>query len=377
MTRGYDLRALNRATLDRQGLLKRQRGPVAKVVGHLAGLQAQHANSPYIALWSRLEGATIPKLEAALEARSVVRATVMRSTLHLVAAVDYFALDSAPAEARVLNLSSIARRAGVDLAELHKILLAYCSRPRTVAEMEGHFDDVLPDAKLAGAVAPSVRHAAFRMASAGGGLVHVPPSGSWKWHGKPRYVDARVWLPDVDRPDAVVGLRIAAERYLAAYGPASATDFAKWVGQPGVGKVRAALAGLEDRLVRSTGPGGRELLDLAGLDVPGGDEAAPPRFLARWDSVLIGYDARDRILPDAYRPAVIKKNGDVLPTFLIDGFVAGLWSVEAAKGTAVLRLEPFAKVARADRAALEEEAERLVRLVEAEADRHEVAWIEA
>jgi hypothetical protein len=215
------------------------------------------------------------------------------------------------------------------------------------------------------------------MASAGGGLVHVPPSGTWKWHGKPSYIDARVWLPNADSPGPEAGLRIAAERYLAAYGPASATDFGKWVGQPRVSRIKAALAALEDRLVRYTGPDRRELVDLATHDVPDGDVPAPARFLARWDSVLIGYDVRDRIIPEAYRPAVIKKNGDFLPTFLIDGFVAGLWSAETTKGTAVLRLEPFRKVENAGRAALEDEAERLIRFIDAEANSHEVAWAAA
>jgi hypothetical protein len=300
----------------------------------------------------------------------------MRSTLHIVEASDYVAFDAASAEARLATWSSIAKRSGTDLAELHAVLLAFCERPRTVAEMEAHLEALVPDPQLAGVMSAGVRRMAFRLASAGGGLVHVPPSGTWKWHGKPRYVAARTWLPKIDPQDAVAGLRIAAERYLAAYGPASATDFAKWAGQPRIGKVKAALAALEDRLVRRTGPDGRELLDLVGSDVPDGDTPAPVRFLARWDSVLIGYDVRERMLPDAYRAAVIKKNGDFLPTFLIDGFVAGLWSVESAKGTAVLRLESFAMVGRADRTALAKEAERLVRFIAADADHHEVAWVE-
>jgi hypothetical protein len=226
-----------------------------------------------------------------------------------------------------------------------------------------------------GVLPSSVRHAAFRLASAGGGLVHVPPSGTWKWHGKPSFIDARVWLPEVERPDPDAALVIAAERYLSAYGPASQADLAKWLGQIRVGRLKVALAGLEDRLVRHIGSDGRELLDLGGLDVPDGDVQAPVRFLARWDSALIAYADRDRLLPTAHRAAVIKNNGDILPTFLVDGFVAGLWSVEAGKKTgAVIRLEPFGTVARPQRAALEEEADRLVRFIEPEAGRYEVAW---
>ena len=372
--RPLSLRQLNRATLDRQGLLRRRRGPIAPAIGRLAGLQAQHPNMPYIAAWSRHEGFSIDMLESALEAHSVVRATVMRATLHLVEAADFFAFDSPMAEVRLAMWAATAKRAGVDIDELHAELLAFCGRPRTVAEMEAHLDGGLSDARLMGVLPASVRHAAFRLASAGGGLVHVPPSGTWKWHGKPSFIDARVWLPEVERPEPDAALVIAAERYLSAYGPASQADFAKWIGPARVARIKVALAGLEDRLVRHSGPDGRELLDLHGLDVPDGDVDAPVRFLARWDSALIAYDQRDRLLPAVHRAAVIKKNGDFLPTFLIDGFVAGLWSIQAGKTGAVIRLEPFGTVARAVRSALDEEAERLARFVEPEADRHEVAW---
>lgn len=372
--RRLTLRQLNRATLDRQSLLRRRRGPIAPAIGRLAGLQAQHANSPFIAAWSRQEAFTMDELEAALEQRSVVRATVMRGTLHIVEAADFFVFDTIVTEMRLATWASTMERAKLDAAELNAALLRFCKRPRTVAEMEAHLDEVLPDAKLQDVLPADVRHAAFRLASAGGGLVHAPPSGTWKWFGKPSYVDARVGQPKVDRPEPDAALAIAAERYLAAYGPASQADFSKWLGQTRVGRVQVALAGLGDRLVRRTGPDGQELLDLAHLDVPDGDVDAPARFLARWDSAVIAYADRERLLPSAHRASVIKKNGDILPTFLVDGFVAGLWWVAADKVGAVIRLEPFGNVAPADRAALEEEAEGLVRFVEPEAARHSVEW---
>jgi hypothetical protein len=317
---------------------------------------------------------SIAKLQDALERRSVVRATVMRATLHLVAAADYFVLDTVSAEWRLAAWASAARRAGADLEKLNAALLDFCAEPRTVAEMEEHLVSVLPDGKLAGVLPAGIGRAAYRLASGGGGLVHVPPSGNWKWHGKPRYIDARVWLKKGERPDPDAALTIALERYLRAYGPATTADFAKWVGQPRIGRIRVAVAGLEARLVRHTGPEGQELLDLADLDVPDGDAEAPVRFLARWDSALIAYDERERLLPRAHRSAVIKKNGDFLPTFLVGGFVAGLWSTEVKEGTASIRLEPFGRVSRPERSALEEEAERLLRFVEPDAGRHEVVW---
>ena len=131
---------------------------------------------------------------------------------------------------------------------------------------------------------------------------------------------------------------------------------------------------LRDELRTVAAEDGRELYDLLDATVAREDRTAPPRFLSRWDSVLISYDARERILPPAYRDAVIKKNGDFLPTFLVDGFVAGRWSVAAGKGVATLRLEPFERIGANDRRALETEAEALVRFVEADAPDHAVVW---
>ena len=368
-------RRLNRATLERQGLLERHTGGVAAAIGQLAGLQAQHANQPYIALWSRLDDLAIADLQGALERRSIVRATVMRMTIHLVASVDFAAYDGAVAAQRMATWTSSARKAGVDLAELHGSLLAYCSEPRTGAEMETHLDTIAPDTVLATVAPGSVPHVAFRIASTGGGLVHVPPSGFWGQHGKPRYVGAAEWLGERGAPiDPDAARKTAVLRYLGAYGPASVTDIGKWFGLLRVGVLRATIEQLGDRLRSRLGDDGRDLLDLADASVPREDRVAPVRFLSRWDSVLISYDQRERILPAAHRAAVAKKNGDILPTFLVDGFVAGLWSVTRAKGAATLELTPFGRVGAADRRALEEEGERLVRFVDADANSHEVHW---
>jgi hypothetical protein len=377
VTTALDLRDLNRTTLARQGLLRRFEGPVDATIGRLAGLQAQHADMPYIALWSRLEGLTVAAVEAALEARAAVKATVMRSTLHLVAAADYPAYDAAIASARVATWASTARKAGLDLAELHASLLAFCHEPRTVAEMEARLDTLAPDTDIQRHAPGGVTRVPFRMASAGGGLVHVPPSGFWKAHGKPRYIDARVWLGKRYLPlEPADALDRAVSRYLGAYGPATEADVGRWLGQSRRGVIRAALGRLRasGMLVDRRTTDGIDLVDVVDGELIGGDVAAPPRFLSRWDSGLISYDDRRRLLPDAYTSAVAKPNADFLPTFLVDGFVAGLWSVTEAGGTATIRLEPFASITRPDRAALEEEAGRLVRFVAADAGAHAVHW---
>ncbi len=374
------MRQLNRTTLLRQALLERAPWSAPEAIGRLAGLQAQHANSPYVALWSRAEAFTIAALEAALRDRSVVKGTLMRSTLHLVSAEDVAAFDAAGAPSRIANWRPTARRAGVDILELHRQLIAYAAEPRSVAEMEAFLERIVPNTSIADHAPSGVRGVGFRLASAPGRLVHVPPSGLWASHAKPRYIDLGVWLPQAVAPDPAEALRLAAIRYLTAYGPASIADFAKWVGQSRITAARAAIEALGDRVRRYTGPDGRELVDLDGLPIATGDEPAPGRFLARWDSVVIGYDVRDRIMPPRPLPGRGPGEERRLPAHVhgrrVRGRVMADARPSAGKRSSRSR-RPCALTERSVRAGLTEEAERLVRFVAPEATRHEVRWADA
>ena len=66
------------------------------------------------------------------------------------------------------------------------------------------------------------------------------------------------------------------------------------------------------------------------------------------------------MLPDEYRAAVIE-GGEVRATFLVDGTVAGLWSIRDGS----VRLEPFAPLRPLVRRELEDEAAGLVAFVQA------------
>ena len=113
-------------------------------------------------------------------------------------------------------------------------------------------------------------------------------------------------------------------RYLAGYGPASVADISQF-SLIQRSKIRAALKELNDQIERLEGPNGAELFDLPGGLRPDDETPAPPRLLGMWDNVLLAYFVRDRIIPPDYRQVVIRRNGDVLPTLLVDGYVAGIW----------------------------------------------------
>lgn len=341
MTDRISAAELNRTTLARQSLLARADESVETVVGRVGGLQAQHADMPYIALWSRREGQSVAALESALTGRSLVKATVMRSTLHLVPAADWPALDAVSAEQRLAAWRPSARRAGVDLEELNARVREFCAEPRSVDDVEELAAGMYPGVDAAAAIPGGVTRAWWRLASAGGGLVHVPPSGLWGSHAPARYVAGSVWLTDAAAgapPDPDEARALAVERYLTAFGPAAAEDIARGVGLRGASPLKRALARLDTR--RLDGPDGQELVDLADADVVGGDTPAPVRFLPRWDHLLVAYKGRDRLIDAEHVPAVYRRNGDVLPTFWVDGRVAGTWQTTSGESAATLRLTP-------------------------------------
>ena len=348
-------RELNRALLARQLLLERRRLPVPRAVERLCALQAQYSPSPYIALWSRLDGFRKDDLTRALGRRQVVRATLMRITLHLVSGRDYpyFAAIWMPATREMTP-----RVNAEQLAELACRVQAAATKPVTHAEIED-----IAAAEMGGrwrtrCLAP---------------LIHLPPSGTWKFHGRPRLLVMQEYL-GVELPSREEGAERLARSYLAAFGPATQTDLLRFAGMR-VGDLRPGLERLPLRRFRDES--GRVLLDLPRAPLPEETKPAPVRFLPKWDHALLAYDDRTRILPQELQSTVIRKNGDVLPTFLVDGVVAGLWSVARAKDKATLRLEPFAPLPRRVRAELEGEGERLARWIEDEATSFGVAWASA
>lgn len=338
-------RELNRALLARQLLLERRRLPVARAVERLCALQAQYSPSPYIALWSRLTDFRKEQLTRALELKQVVRATLMRITLHLVGASDYryFAAAWMPAARE-----STPRMTAEKLAELAMIVQAAASKPTTHAAIEALAAKDMGGRWRTRCLAP---------------LIHLPPSGTWRFHGRPRLLVMEEFL-GARLPTREEGAERLVRSYLAAFGPATQNDLLRFAGMR-VGDLRPGLKRL--RLRRFRDESGRVLLDLPRAPLPDPATPAPVRFLPKWEHSLLAYDDRTRILPKELQATVIRKNGDVLQTFLVDGVVAGMWTVNRAKDTATLRLEPFAPLPRGIRRELAEEGERLVRWIEDDA----------
>ncbi|GAC1487676.1 MAG: winged helix DNA-binding domain-containing protein [Candidatus Limnocylindrales bacterium] len=361
-------RALGRALLERQLLLKRAPLSAETAIARLAGLQAQWSPAPYIGLWSRLARFAIADLEGALEDHTVVKATVMRGTLHLLSAAEFPLYAVATAAARSDLWRNPKLEDGIDLEGLEVRLRRYtATTPRSFDELAAFIDHAAPGDR------DRQRYLIRRLVFNRGAMVHTPPSGTWRHYRTGGYVAGRSWVAGWHEPSVTDATDHVVKRHLGAFGPATVDDVGSWssIRTPLIRESLARLAGI----TRFRDERGRELFDLARSPRPDPETPAPVRFLPKWDSTLLAYAApeRVRILPETHRKAVIMKNGDVLQTILVDGVVAGTWTTAVTRREAVLTIAPFAKLARADRVALAEEGERLVRFVEAEAERHGVA----
>jgi len=349
-------RELNRALLARQLLLERASLPLSRAVERVGGLQTQYAPSGYIALWSRLEGFKRDDLTKALERRSLVQGTLMRVTIHVVSARDYPAYALATMEGRFGAWRPAGGPALADLGKLHRSVMAFAgTTPRTRAEIQEFVAAHLPPSA---AKNERLRSWFSWAAVATSGLVWESAGAHFEHRQLGRHVAPPPKLRKTPKPEAAYELVV--RRHLGAFGPATIADIAAW-SSIRVPNIRAALARMQD-LLRFSDERGRELIDLSGAPRPSADLVSPPRFLARFDAAILGHAApeRTRILPEEYRKAVIF-SAEVWPTFLVDGFVAGRWTIAVRPKEAVLELKPFKPLVRADRVALALEAEKLVR----------------
>ena len=358
-------RELNRALLARQLLLKRAALSPTAAIGRLAGLQAQWAPAPYVGLWSRLAKFTIADLEQALAARTVVKATLMRGTLHLVSAKDYPALSVATTRARPERWAPAARRLA-DADTIHRATITYARTARTR-------EDLAIFLETQGVAADLSRPMLWWLIASHGWLVHVPPSGTWAHRVSGDLIAADAWIRSAREPEVDTAVRITVQRHLSAFGPATVDDISSWssIRSPAI---RAALDALGTKIRTFTDPRRRTLYDLRGAPLPDADTPAPVRYLPKWDSTLLAYapPERVRILSEAHRRTVIGKNGDVAQTILIDGAVAGAWAIAAKPALATITVTPFGRVSKDDRIALTEEGERLAGFIAPASKRHRV-----
>ena len=319
-------------------------------------MQAQIPNSPYVGLWSRLEGSGPDQLADLITQRRAVRLGIMRNTLHLVTARDCLELRPlfSPVLKRGLQASPFGRNlVGVDLQPLVRQATKFMKeKPRTLAELGARLHDQWPDRDPI-SLAYAIRHLVP--------LVQLPPRGVWGKSAQATWTTAELWLgqPLAKKPsmDALI------LRYLAAFGPASVADISAWSGltalRPVVDRLRPQLRTFQDER-------GRELFDVPNGPLPDARTPAPPRFLPEFDNLLIGHHDRTRVIDHAYRHVI------VIGTLLVDGFVQGTWAIRRQRDAATLTIEPLRAFTVAEKKPVVEEGQRLLQFAAGEAARREL-----
>jgi hypothetical protein len=326
-------RALNRALLARQLLLERSALPIVDAIEQVGGLQTQYAPSGYVGLWTRLAGFDRESLTAALEDRSVIQATLLRTTIHMVSRREYWAYAMGIRQARrawALRLGPNAADEATLRAAAERLRAALADGPRTVKELDGLVTGFVGNASL------------------WVDLVRVPPSGTWARRRADRLGLAEDWVGPVDATEDD-GLAHLVRAYLRAFGPAPWKDIGLWAGIP---VADAKRGGERLTLVRYRDEAGRELLDLPDAPLPDPDMPAPVRFLPHWEAVLLVHARRTGILPEEHRGKVFQtRNPFSVGTVLVDGRVVAAWSLR--DGTIVV--DPYEELRAADRDAIEDE----------------------
>ena len=333
-------RALNRALLARQLLLERASLAIHDALQRIGGIQNQYAPNAYLRLWSCLTGFRRDDLTRAYESGSVVQGTLMRGTIHTVSAADYHPMLAGIAPSQRAWADRLTRApAGTDVRpEVERVRVALrgttMRRPQLMA--------LLADAHQ------TVRQSIDTDAE----ILRVPPSGTWER----RRADVCALADDViehAEVDEATGLAHLVRRYLAGFGPASATDIASFVGM-NITPLKELFAGMELRRFRAVDGG--ELLDVPDAPLPDPAIEVPVRYLPTWDAVLLVHARRTQVLPEAFRPLIFHtKMPPSYPTFLVDGQVAGTWRHTDAG----VELAPLRTLTAAERRALDEEAHRL------------------
>ena len=375
-------RALNRATLARQALLERVTMPALDAIEHLAGMQAQAPQSPYVGLWTRLRGFDAQELSDLIETRRAVRGPLMRATLHLVSAGDWVAFR--PVVQPVLERRFAGAPfdiSGVDVADLIEAGRALLerralTRPEVGALLAERWPDRDP-ASLAQAITYLTP------------VVQVTPRGVWGKNGQARWTTADVWLgrsaaterpaPERPRRERPATERPAPERivvrYLAAFGPATVKDIQAWSGLTGLGEVvdrlRPQLRAFRDQQ-------GAELFDLPDAPRPDPDTPAPPRFLPEYDNLLLSHADRTRVIIGDERVPLQPGLGARYGTLLVDGFFRATWRITRHEDNAILHVEPLDPLEPlalpSDRDAIAAEGDALLRFAIENASTYEVRF---
>lgn len=348
---------LRRHHLDRRA----PRAARLDVTSEICGLHAQLMSSAELTLWARVEGLEPEAVSRALwEERRLVKTWAMRGTLHLLPAAELPLWVAAQGVLKPRHHAPSWQRAfGLTIAAAEAILAAIPQaldgRMLTREELADEVSRLTGSAELGGKLRESwggmLKLAAFR-----GDLCFAPSLGR-----NVRFTRPDQWLGGWEPVETNHAIRAVTRRYLAAYGPATREEFARWFGTPSPAQAATLLAQLDEAIAPVEVEGTRAW--LLAEQVAAAATAAPPgsvRLLPAFDPYVIGATGyAPNLLPGAFKDRVYRVQGWVSPVLLVDGRLDGVWRHERRGSRLAVQIEPFVELPAWARRAAEDEAARL------------------
>ena len=345
-------RDLNRALLARQMLLERQPIAVTRALHTLLAVQGQLPRAPFVGLWARIADFVQDGLREAIKTRQVVRATMLRGTLHLMLADDVLAFRTTLRTETELSLPGGKHWSQADLEPTLSLARQHFQAPAS-------FDSLREQIAAAGLDEVRARAYAARLLLP---LVQADSDAAYGFDAGGEFVLAETWLDSSvavqPRPEELV------RRYLAAWGPATPADFAAWSGMKGVARWFETLG---DDVLTLKDDRKRTLYDLRDAPRPNAEAPAKPRLLPEFDAVMLGWQDRTRIISAEDARLIANRNLQVPAVVLVDGFVVGTWKVERKRKAASVTIRTFRPIVADARATLEREALDLLHTFEPDA----------
>jgi hypothetical protein len=352
---------VNAWRLSRHHLAAREpKREMVQVVSDIGGLQAQVMSAAQIGLWARVEGITSKDVDEALwERRELVKTWSMRGTLHLHASADLPLLVAALKTRLGYKTKPWLKGHKVRLDEIEKIT----SEVRNVLDgrrltREELVEEVVRRAKLRKSVRTGMLSgwgSLLHPAAYQGNLCFGPSQGK-----NVTFVRPDKWLGDWDEPNSEEALKTLVLRFIAAYGPATHTDFAHWWGiEPN--KVGSIVISLASELVQVKFGGHLAWMRKQDVsDIVKMEPAGSVRLLPSFDSYMMFYHPRELFVSEKHRRLIFRQEaGWISPVLLIDGLAAGVWSQKKKGSRLEVTVKPFARLSPEQQTLVEDEARGL------------------
>jgi hypothetical protein len=342
-----------------QGLV--DRAPAASwpsVVERVCGLHAQVMSSAELTLHARVDGLSRSTVSDALwDSRSLVKTWAMRGTLHLLPSEEYSLWQAALGQFEHYRREGWLRGWGVTREEMETVIeavaVALDGEPLTREALGTEIERVTGSAHI-GEIVRGSWGSMLKPAAYEGKLCFGPSAGQ-----KVTFTRPDTWLSVPATPrDPDEALREVTRRFLAANGPATREDYARWWGVTPA-KAGSRILDLGDE-VEEVDVDGQPRWVLAGGIV----DAAPSgivRLVPAFDQYVVGATLHaEALLPaDVPRTLVYRNQGWLTPVLLVDGRMEGVWHFQRKGRRIAISIEPFRPQGADVRAAAEAEAERI------------------